>query len=184
MPHHSLNTKLNDRTLWYDGVSTVNPNKIIELLSTGMPVTGMCVDEITTEIEQYNKLVGPNERINTKVGISDLNFDWNIPQEYMDMDVAAYIIRELNRGHPDVCGLRQYRDRIRDELLLYEQLGLLDVLRVLIYVINTLQTHNIVWGVGRGSSVASYILYLIGVHDIDSIKYELDITDFLRVNES
>ena len=35
-------------------------------------------------------------------------------------------------------------------------------------------------GVGRGSSVASYILYLIGVHRIDSIKYNLDWKEFLR----
>jgi DNA polymerase III alpha subunit len=37
-----------------------------------------------------------------------------------------------------------------------------------------------VWGVGRGSSVASYVLFLIGVHRIDSMKYNLDYKEFLR----
>ena len=179
MPLRSPNTELNGRTLWYDGDSTVNPDKIIELLSTGMPVKGMCVDEITSEIEQYNRIVGPDERIKTKVDIRDLDFEWNIPEDYKDIPVAAYVVNLCDK----LCtGVNHNRmTRIQEELALYNQLGLMDVLRVLIYVINTLRNHNIVWGVGRGSSVASYVLYLIGVHDIDSMKYDLDITDFLRV---
>ena len=186
MPLHSLNTELNDRTLWYDGVSTVNPNKIVELLSTGMPVSGMCVDELTDEINQYNKLVDSDERITVKKNVQDLNFDWNIPQEYKELDVRSrvYQILEAQDRNQSEKSTYVHHARVDEELKLYEQLGLTDVLRVLIYVINTLQAHNIVWGVGRGSSVASYVLYLIGVHDIDSIKYELNITDFLRVNES
>jgi DNA polymerase III alpha subunit len=43
-----------------------------------------------------------------------------------------------------------------------------------------MRKHNIVWGVGRGSSVASYVLYLIGVHKINSMYYDLDIEEFLR----
>jgi DNA polymerase III alpha subunit len=38
----------------------------------------------------------------------------------------------------------------------------------------------VLWGVGRGSSVASYCLYILGVHKVDSIKYELDIHEFLK----
>ena len=180
---HSPNTELNGRVLWYDGDSTVNPDKIIELLSTGMPIKGICVKELTEEIEQYNKLVGPDEWIKTKVDIRDLDFEWNIPQEYKSIDIESHIVNSYHCINNELMSKEQ-TDRIAEELELYERLGLMDVLRVLIYVINTLQTHNIVWGVGRGSSVASYILYLIGVHDIDSIKYELNITDFLRVDES
>jgi DNA polymerase III alpha subunit len=43
-----------------------------------------------------------------------------------------------------------------------------------------MRKENIVWGVGRGSSVASYVLYLIGVHKIDSLYYNLDVEEFLR----
>ena len=48
------------------------------------------------------------------------------------------------------------------------------------YLVDTMREHNIVWGVGRGSSVASYCLYLLGVHKINSIKFELDIKEFLK----
>ena len=43
-----------------------------------------------------------------------------------------------------------------------------------------LHDKNVLWGVGRGSSVASYALFLIGVHKIDSVKYDLDWREFLR----
>jgi len=43
-----------------------------------------------------------------------------------------------------------------------------------------MRKNNLVWGVGRGSSVSSYLLYLIGVHKVDSYKYRLDIKEFLK----
>ena len=57
---------------------------------------------------------------------------------------------------------------------------MMDVLQFLKYMVDTLRENNIVWGVGRGSSVASYVLYLLGVHKVNSIKYDLDPTEFLR----
>jgi DNA polymerase III alpha subunit len=43
-----------------------------------------------------------------------------------------------------------------------------------------MQDNRIIWGVGRGSSVASYVLYKLGVHRIDSMYYDLDPQEFLR----
>ena len=67
-----------------------------------------------------------------------------------------------------------------NELYEFEKRGLNDVLRYVIYLVDTMRKHNIVWGVGRGSSVASYVLYIIGIHRINSIQYELDWQEFLR----
>jgi DNA polymerase III alpha subunit len=47
-------------------------------------------------------------------------------------------------------------------------------------MIDVFNKNNIVHGVGRGSSTSSYVLYLLGVHFIDSIKYDLDINEFLK----
>jgi DNA polymerase III alpha subunit len=55
-----------------------------------------------------------------------------------------------------------------------------DLLFYLKYLVDTLRENKVLWGVGRGSSVASYVLYLIGVHKIDSLKYNLDIAEFLK----
>ena len=178
LSQHSNKTELVDRTLWYDGDSTVASDRIVELISTGVPVEGLFVETLTADIERYNQLVGGDEKITIKKSNRPLGFDWNIPEEYKSLDVREYV-RGSNPGSLD----RKRMDRIEHELDLYETFGLIDVLRVLIYVINTLQAQNVVWGVGRGSSVSSYVLYLIGVHDVDSVEYDLDITDFLRVEE-
>ena len=67
-----------------------------------------------------------------------------------------------------------------EELNAYDERGLIPVLRYMIYLVDTMRENNIVWGVGRGSSVASYVLYLIGIHRINSIQYNLDYKEFLR----
>ena len=43
-----------------------------------------------------------------------------------------------------------------------------------------MRDNGVIWGVGRGSSVASYVLYLIGIHKVDSMYYDLPINEFLR----
>jgi len=204
LSHPSLKTELIDRTLWFDGDSTVAADRVEELISTGMPVEGLFVEQLTADIKRYNKLVKGDEKITIKEGINPLDFSWNIPEEFKNLDVREYVCGHydnaisgkvleefIKQGWVVMDGQTRMvsdeetkrRERVWLELDLYERLGLTDVLRVLIYVINTLQAHNVVWGVGRGSSVASYVLYLIGVHDIDSVEYDLDITDFLRDEE-
>ncbi len=97
--------------------------------------------------------------------------DWMIPEEYKNMDIESYLV--------NVCPKENYQ-RLIDELQEFRARNLLPLLRALKYIVDTLKNNNIVWGVGRGSSVASYVLYLLGVHKIDSIKYKLDWQEFLR----
>ena len=79
-----------------------------------------------------------------------------------------------------MCDTQEQKDRVTKELELFIQHGMFDLLFYLKYLVDTMRENNVVWGVGRGSSVASFVLYLIGVHKIDSIKYELDIHEFLK----
>jgi DNA polymerase III alpha subunit len=174
-----LSVKLKDRTLWFDGDSTINSKEIVDSLIGGLPIEGLFVDEITDEIRQYNSFVTDSKKIGIKTETRPLSHEWNIPDEYRELDVLEYLLSDTNFD-PDASDAEHRCKRVVDELSLYRKCGLMDVLRVLIYVINTLNHNNVMWGVGRGSSVSSYVLYLIGVHDIDSVKYELDITEFLR----
>jgi DNA polymerase III alpha subunit len=63
---------------------------------------------------------------------------------------------------------------------MYQERDLFDLLRFLKYLVDTMTEHQVIWGVGRGSSVASYVLYKLGVHRIDSMFYDLDVGEFLR----
>lgn len=97
---------------------------------------------------------------------------WFMPAEYLDMDIAAWVL--------DQCKTPEELQRVGQELIMYQERDLFNLLRFLKYLVDTLRQHNIVWGVGRGSSVASYVLYLIGVHRINSMYYDLDIAEFLK----
>jgi DNA polymerase III alpha subunit len=97
---------------------------------------------------------------------------WHMPDQYKVMDIAAHVL--------SLCNNDTELQRCGQELLLYQQHNLFDLLRYLKYLVDVMQTNQIVWGVGRGSSCASYILYKLKVHRIDSLFYELDITEFLR----
>lgn len=97
---------------------------------------------------------------------------WRMPDEYKNMDIAEYVLGLCNSDHE--------LQRVGQELLLFQERDAFDLLRYMKYLVDTLRKNNVVWGVGRGSSVASYVLFLIGVHKINSLYYNLDIEEFLK----
>lgn len=105
---------------------------------------------------------------------SRLQAQWRMPPEYQNLDIVQYLL--------DQCQNEQQLQRVGEELLLYVDRGMLPLLQYLKFLVDTLRVNKIVWGVGRGSSVASYVLFLLGVHKIDSLFYDLPITEFLKEN--
>jgi DNA polymerase III alpha subunit len=113
--------------------------------------------EIDESLEEFDKKLQKN---------------WFIPEEYKDFNIVEFLL--------NACTTSEQLDRVQIELELFVQHGMYELLIYLKYLVDTMRSNNIVWGVGRGSSVASYCLYLLGIHKIDSIKYELDIKEFLK----
>ena len=101
-----------------------------------------------------------------------LQEDWLMPDEYKNMDIAKWVL--------DRCIGQDQLQRVGAELLEFQKRDMMNLLKWMKYFVDTCRTNQVVWGVGRGSSVASYVLYLIGVHRIDSMKYNLDWQEFLR----
>lgn len=97
---------------------------------------------------------------------------WFMPEEYGKFPIVDWLYEQ--------CTTESEKLRVDEELTLFIQHGMFDLLFYLKYLVDTMREHNIVWGVGRGSSVASYVLYLIGIHKVDSIRYKLDIHEFLK----
>jgi len=98
--------------------------------------------------------------------------NWHMPAEYQQLDIAEHVVA--------MCNTAEKLQRVAHELLLYQERDLFDLLRYLKYLVDVMQQNHVIWGVGRGSSVASYVLYLLGVHRIDSMYYDLDVGEFLR----
>lgn len=97
---------------------------------------------------------------------------WFMPDEYRNLDIAEYVL--------GLCKTDEELQRVGKELLLYQRRDMFVLLQYLKYLVDTMRQNNIVWGVGRGSSVASFVLFLLGVHKINSLFYELDISEFLK----
>ena len=99
--------------------------------------------------------------------------EWFMPEEYKTLNVYDYV---MNKAGDDLAEL----ERVEEELAQFKVRGMDNLLRYMVYLVDYMRENGIVWGVGRGSSVASYVLYLIGVHRINSIQYDLDWREFLR----
>ena len=97
---------------------------------------------------------------------------WFMPEEYKNIDIAEFVL--------GLCTTQEQLQRVGEELILFQEKNLFDLLKYLKYLVDTMRENQIIWGVGRGSSVASYVLYLLGVHKVDSMFYDLDVREFLR----
>lgn len=174
------------------GQIVVKENDAIQALYQNKNISDIVVED-EKWISRYNNLVElfdfPESRINYELA-SELNGDdfvdhcvneWNMPPVYATLDIKNYLIDKLHviLGTTDIVNTVEWK-RVELELQEFEKRNMINVLRFLVYFIDTLTKNKIVWGVGRGSSVASYVLYLIGVHRVNSIKYNLDIKEFLK----
>ncbi len=97
---------------------------------------------------------------------------WFMPDAYRVMDIAKFVLEQ--------CKTDAELQRAGEELLLYQERDMFPLLKYLKYLVDTMRKNSIVWGVGRGSSVSSFVLYLLGVHRINSLYYQLDISEFLK----
>jgi len=98
--------------------------------------------------------------------------NWYMPNEYRTLDIAQWVLGKCKEDFE--------LQRVGQELILYQEKELFPLLCYCKYLVDTMRKNNIVWGVGRGSSVSSYVLYLIGVHRINSLHYDLSIDEFLK----
>ena len=167
------------------GEMVFNESDIADLLMQGRELDsfkGMLVDDsvdiekIVRFVEHFPNTFIPYRCLPDSTSIPNWDYEkqqnWRMPQPYKDMDIAEYIL--------GLCKTDVELQRCGEELLLYQQHDLFNLLRYLTYLVDIMKENHVIWGVGRGSSTASYILYKIGVHRIDSIYYNLSITEFLR----
>lgn len=97
---------------------------------------------------------------------------WFMPEEYKKFNIEKYVL--------DQCANAEETKRIQDELMLFESRNLIPVLQYIKYLVDTMRENKIVWGIGRGSSLASFVLFLIGINKVNPLLHNLDIHEFLR----
>lgn len=167
------------------GEIVLDPDDLCDLVMQGRDVTQMSgvtvsarldIPALTQTLQDPGSI--PSWRPETPDVVDPMDYHrqcqshWHMPAEYRDLDIAAMVL--------DLCANEAELQRAGQELLMFQERGMMDVLRYMKYLVDQMRAHGIIWGVGRGSSVASFVLYLLGVHRINSLYYELDPGEFLR----
>ena len=173
----AVKTKINDY-----GDCVYTESDVLDLLyqNPELDISKLYLDQT----EQYNKALlelgidipaihpEPKNHIGIKEFDRANTEHWNMPAQYETLDVEKWLL--------DKCSNLTEEQRVISEMEKFKEKGFVKVLQFLIYFVDTLRANNIIWGVGRGSSVSSFCLFLIGIHKINPIEYNLDYREFLR----
>lgn len=167
------------------GQAYTNSNELVEMLyqNPNLDLSRFYVEDPTqynqsvrrlfVEFPLLEKFIDSSDQFDSVEQFDATNQNnWHMPDEYRSLDIAQWVLTQ--------CQTDAELQRCGHELLLYQERNLMDLLRYLKYLVDVMRTNNIVWGVGRGSSVSSYVLYKIGIHRIDSLYYDLDPAEFLK----
>ena len=160
-------------------------NDICDLLMQGQAIDSLKsltidqsinLEELSRHIERPDSLLTWTFPYNQETSVPEFDLqqqsNWHMPEHYKQLDIADHVL--------SLCESDAELQRCGAELLLYQERNLFDLFRYLTYLVDVMRENQLIWGVGRGSSVASYVLYKLGVHRIDSMYYELDPQEFLR----
>src|SRR5210317_1693635 len=108
-----------------------------------------------------------------------------IEQKYYDMleadnTISNYdYLRKLchkgvyDKGIDKFKNKKDYFDRAKSELKILNELGFIDYILLNWDILNFCHENDIPTGPGRGSAAGSLVLYLIGVTNVDPVKYNL-----------
>lgn len=166
------------------GRVVLSSDEMITLLYEGRELTDDILAEASDEITRYNELCRLNDKLGHLIPIAapksispeedheQRQTRWFMSDKYLDLDVWAELQGRCTDG--------AQRLRLEMERAEYERRGLVPLLRLMMFLVDEFRRRKVVWGVGRGSSVASFTLYLIGIIKINPMLYGLEISDFLK----
>lgn len=165
------------------GQAILGSDDLIELILQGKNISHLNVDD-DEEIILFKKyqdslisdtivfLEPPEEKLSFDEFHLKCSEEWVFPKIYQQINVLEWLLNK--------CKTEKEIARVKEEYKLYEERNLIMLLRLFIFLVDYMRKNKFLWGVGRGSSVSSYILYLIGVHKVDSLLYNLDICEYLK----
>ena len=180
----TLKNQLKDRNLRFDGVSEIKPDQLARFFLLGVPPHLLRIDGGVEEVSDFNHQVAASARL---LAIHEdpvrLDMSWQLPENYQKLDLYDYMGNLFERNCPHDYTLEDQQkavDRIGHELHEVEKRGMGEFMRTVIFIIDQLKQKNVLWGVGRGSSCASYLLFLIGLHVVDCVKMDVDPEEFFH----
>lgn len=166
-----------------NGIPIFSNKDLINMIYTGhIDKCHVVLCDPNDEIDKFNKYSKEFGSVELKkfipLDVDQKTFDgvcqseWFMPDEYKNMDIYSWLEQR--------CETTEQVERLDEEFKEFENRNMLPLLQYMKYLVDFMRENNILWGVGRGSSVSSFVLYLIGVHRINPIHFNLDWREFLR----
>ncbi len=189
--NNTLDTRkieLEEYTIWYDG--TIECQTIDQLCSMILDNTkklSIALQKdllVSNEVKKFNMFHSDDlfTIVEKKNNSYTHNFcTFNIPKEYYQIDIYKYTEQNIlpRIAHDTIYDKRCFRMFSELEWFCQNELRK-NIFKTLLYIIDTFKSQNVFWGVGRGSSCASYILYLIDLHLVDSVLYDIPMEEFFK----
>ena len=89
------------------------------------------------------------------------------------------LIRKVESS-PRFGGEEKEIDRIIEEVDFFERSGNILFILEVADLVDRFRKDNVVWGVGRGSSCASYIMYLLDVNAVNPLKHNIPFSELSK----
>ena len=170
---------LHNRSIHADGTVVCSQAALIELLYSGEDISGLFCDTPDDEQEWCaaakicdDSQSGPVHTTQPAFSDVDWRANWLTPEPFASIDVLDWCISQ--------CSTEQEIQRVKMEISEMQQRNMISLVRHLIYCVDIWRKSGIVWGVGRGSSVCSFVLFLVGINRINPLEYDLDLREWLK----
>jgi DNA polymerase-3 subunit alpha len=97
------------------------------------------------------------------------------PEDISNLDFLRKLCHKgvYDKGIDKFKNKKEYFDRAKSELKILDELGFIDYILLNWDILNYCHENDIPTGPGRGSAAGSLVLYLIGVTNVDPVKYSL-----------
>lgn len=161
------------RLLFNNGISVVTEEQAVrELLKNGSLPSYMKLRS-SSATKQYE--LRYDEKITYDGGDVEVEPSYDYTEEERERLIAR-LFENKRDDTPD----KAHENRLGVELEFFIDSGSMDLLCSVTNLIEEFRENGVVWGTGRGSSCASYVLYLLEVHDVNPIAYDIDFREFSK----
>ena len=133
--------------------------------------------------DKYLQAIEETNRMADRIEEFKLDYSYKYPKLYDD-SLSVFkekIVQGIKyRGIDKYPNFKEYKDKINYELKTYQHNGSIDFMLLEEDYKSALRKQGVCCGYSRGSVSGSIIAYILGVTDVDSIKYNLNFERFMN----
>lgn len=155
-----------------------------EAISNTLHVAEKCQLEIDFKSKHYPMFVPPSLESKTYAKEERIKsvekFLWQLCEEGIPQRYTPERLAKVQEIFPEQDPMQVVRDRLNYEMSVIVPKDMCDYLLIVWDFINWAKKHDIPVGPGRGSGAGSIVLYLIGVTDIEPLRFHLFFERFIN----